>query len=276
MTQQLKIDGIDVFIEGEGAETIVMLHGWPDTYRVWDGAVAALKDKYRCVRFTLPGFDISQPRKMYSLDATLRILLHIVNTVSPKQKVILMLHDWGCVFGYQFYMRHKGQVSSIIGVDIGDAVSEETQRTYSFTARMMVGWYQGTLAMAWKIGGPVGNAMTRMVANVLKAPSPREYISCKMNFPYYIKWVGDEGSYASMLPFEPQCPMLYIYGLRKPFMFHSPQWTEKLAAQRGSKVVAMRSDHWPMLRKADEFNQVVRSWLEGTVTKTEEGDVEAA
>jgi hypothetical protein len=25
------VDGVDIFIEGEGAETIVMIHGWPDT-----------------------------------------------------------------------------------------------------------------------------------------------------------------------------------------------------------------------------------------------------
>jgi pimeloyl-ACP methyl ester carboxylesterase len=56
----------------------------------------------------------------------MRILLHIVNSVSQKQKVILMLHDWGCVFGYEFYMRNKALVSAIIGVDIGDAQSKAT------------------------------------------------------------------------------------------------------------------------------------------------------
>jgi pimeloyl-ACP methyl ester carboxylesterase len=273
MAEQFNIDGIDVFIEGEGAETIVMLHGWPDTYRVWDTTVAELKSRYRCVRFTLPGFDIRQPRKAYSLDATLRILLHIIKKVSPEQKVILMLHDWGCVFGYQFYMRHKALVSSIIGIDIGDAQSEATRRTYSTASKMMVGWYQGTLAMAWKIGGPIGNAMTRMMANALKVPSPREYISAKMNFPYYISWVGEEGSYAAMLPFEAQCPMLFIYGLRKPFMFHSPQWTEALAARKGSKVVAMETGHWPMLSKPEQFNRVVAQWLDASAA---DGAAEAA
>ena len=56
------IDDVEVHVEGEGAETIVMVHGWPDTYRLWDSAVAALKDRYRCVRFTLPGFDAAKPR----------------------------------------------------------------------------------------------------------------------------------------------------------------------------------------------------------------------
>ncbi|NVM79163.1 pimeloyl-ACP methyl ester carboxylesterase [Duganella sp. SG902] len=256
------VDGIDIFIEGEGAETIVMIHGWPDTYRLWDAQVAELKQRYRCVRFTLPGFDIRQPRRSYSLDATMRVLLHIVNSVSQKQKVILMLHDWGCVFGYEFYMRNKGLVSAIIGVDIGDAQSKATARSRSVGQKMMVASYQSTLALAWAMGGPLGDVMTKATARMLGVPSPREYISSRMNYPYYILTAGASGSYHSLVPFAPQVPMLYIYGTNKPFMFHSPQWTETLAAREGCKVVAMETDHWPMVRAPERFNDLVINWLD--------------
>ena len=109
--QQLLVDGIDIYIDGpeddEHAETIVMIHGWPDTYRLWERQVAELKHRYRCVRFTLPGFDVRKQRRSYTLDATMRILLHVVNSVNRQQPVILMAHDWGCVFGYEFYMRNR-------------------------------------------------------------------------------------------------------------------------------------------------------------------------
>ena len=61
-----------------------------------------------------------------------------------------------------------------------------------------------------------------------------------MNFPYYILTAGASGSYNSLVPFVPKVPMLFIYGTNKPFMFHSPQWTENLAAKEGCKVVAMK------------------------------------
>lgn len=276
MQQALVVDGIDVFIEGEGTETIVMIHGWPDTYRVWDAQVAELKQRYRCVRFTLPGFDIAKPRRSYSLDAMLRVLLHIVNSVSQKQKVILMLHDWGCVFGYEFYMRNKALVSCIIGIDIGDAQSKATARSRSVGQKLMVGGYQSTLALAWAVGGPVGNVMTRSMAKVLGAPSPKAYISSGMNFPYYILSAGAGGSYSSLVPFVPKVPMLYIYGIRKPFMFHSPQWTENLAGKEGCKVVAMETDHWPMLRQPERFNQIVAAWLEKPADNDEAAEENAA
>ena len=262
MQPAMVVDGIDIFIEGEGAETIVMIHGWPDTYRLWDAQVAELKQRYRCVRFTLPGFDINKPRRSYTLNAMIRVLLHIVNTVNQREPVILMLHDWGCVFGYEFYMRNKGLVSAIIGVDIGDAQSKATMRSRSVGQKMMVSGYQSTLALAWVIGGPVGNLMTKAMAGALGAPSPREYISSGMNYPYYILTAGAAGSYHSLVPFVPKVPMLYVYGVRKPFMFHSPQWTETLAAKADCKVVAMETDHWPMLREPARFNDIVLNWLD--------------
>lgn len=59
----LQIDGIDIHIEGDGPGTMVMIHGWPDTWRLWDEQVAFFKPGMRCVRFTLPGFDLDGPRK---------------------------------------------------------------------------------------------------------------------------------------------------------------------------------------------------------------------
>lgn len=264
MEQQLQIEGIDVMIEGEGQDTIVMLHGWPDTWRVWDGQVAALKGRYRCVRFTLPGFDIAQPRRAYSLDETLAVIEKIVSQVSPGRKVTLMLHDWGCVFGYQFYMRHPQLVSRIVGVEIGDAQSPAHVKSLTLGAKLMVAWYQLTLAAAWKIGGPIGDGMTNFMLKALRAPSPKQYISSAMNFPYYLVWTGGYGGKGNRTEFVPNCPMLYIYGTRKPFHFHSKQWTEWLAAQPSSQVAAFKTSHWVMLEQPQEFNQTVLAWLDAS------------
>jgi pimeloyl-ACP methyl ester carboxylesterase len=153
-------------------------------------------------------------------------------------------------------------VDRIIGIDIGDSQSPEHVQSLSLAAKLMVAWYQGMLALAWKFGGVIGNLLTRFMLAVLKVPSPRQYISAAMNFPYYIAWTGAYGSYAHRTPFVPQCPMLYIYGIHKPFMFHSQQWAEALNTQSSCRVLAFATDHWPMLRQPQEFNQAVLQWLE--------------
>ena len=119
----MKIGEVDVQVEGAGEQSIVMVHGWPDTARLWDGTVAALQDRYRCIRFTLPGFDRAHARRTRTLGELTDFLRDLVEQLSPGRPVILLLHDWGCAIGYEFYRRHPQLVAKIIGVDIGDTAS---------------------------------------------------------------------------------------------------------------------------------------------------------
>ena len=111
----LVVDGVEVWVEGEGAHTVVMIHGWPDTHRLWNGQVAhllaAFPGQMRCVRFTLPGFDLSQPARPMGLQGLVDLFARIVDTVSPGEPVTLMLHDWGCVFGYEYLAQHPQRVA---------------------------------------------------------------------------------------------------------------------------------------------------------------------
>ena len=257
----LQIGGIDVFVEGDGAESIVMIHGWPDTYRLWDEQAAFFKRRYRCVRFTLPGFDIDKPRRAYPLEEMLEIVKSIVEQTSPGRKVILMLHDWGCAFGYQFAMRHPSLVSKIVGVDIGDAGTRQHIRSLTLKAKLMIFAYQLWLACAWRIGGRIGDRMTLWMARIARAPSDRRFIDSRMDFPYYIAWFKAYGSYRAMVRFEPSVPMLFVYGERKPFLFHTPAWADALAARPGNAVRAFETGHWVMAGSAQEFNEAVDAWL---------------
>jgi pimeloyl-ACP methyl ester carboxylesterase len=259
----LQIEGTDVHIEGEGPDSVVMIHGWPDTYRLWDDQVAALRPHIRCVRFTLPGFDVRQARRAHSLDELVGFFKKVVETVCPEQKVTLMLHDWGCVFGYQFAMRHPDMVSRIVGVDIGDSNSKQYLKSLSVASKLAIFIYQSWLAIAWRIGGGLGDRMTKSMARALKCTSDPSLISCGMNYPYYIQWTRTHGSYRNTLDIAPTCPMLFIYAERKPFLFHSPAWAQALASRPGNRVVAMDARHWVMRDQPLAFNAAVMDWLAG-------------
>jgi pimeloyl-ACP methyl ester carboxylesterase len=260
MSTIISFQDVEVHIEGDGAETILMVHGWPDTYRVWDGQVEHLKGRYRCVRFTLPGFAAADVRRTYSLDELTGLIKQIVEHVAPGQKVILMLHDWGCIFGYEFYMRNPHLVSKIVGVDVGDKASVTQSR--SLVDWVMVLSYQGWLAMAWIIGGPIGDWIARAIARAGGCPVPREHIGSRMTYPYFMEWFGGRQSYRRQgQPFIPACPILFIYGRRKPFMFHAKAWAEGLLASKGNRVEEFDTGHWVMLGQPDRFNEVVDDWL---------------
>ena len=259
----MHVDGVDVFVEGEGGEAIVMIHGWPDTYRLWDAQAAFFKDRYRCVRFTLPGFDIEKPRRAFSLAETMSIIEHIVERTCPGGRVILMLHDWGCAFGYQFAMRRPELVSKIVGVDIGDAGTRAHRRSLSAKAKAMIFAYQMWLAIAWRIAGRAGDWMTLWMARTIGCRSDPRFIDSRMDYPYYIAWFGAHGSYRDMVRFDPPAPMLFVYGKRKPFLFHTPAWADALASRPGCAARAFETGHWVMSQQPREFNDVVDAWLSG-------------
>lgn len=256
-----RIAGFDVYIEGEGAETLVMLHGWPDTWRLWDAQMPALLPHYRCVRLTLPGFAGGEPARAVPLAQLIDGLRQVVEAVSPGRPVILMLHDWGCLFGYQFVMEHPALISRLIGVDIGDATSKRFIKYLSAKQKAMIFGYQAWLAQAWFIGGGIGTRMTRWMARQLRCPTDPQQIHVGMNYPYFITWTGTHGSYRGLKAFEPPCPMLFIYGGRKPVPFHTPDWAERLAATPGSRVVRMNAGHWMMVQQPEVFNAALLDWL---------------
>lgn len=260
MDRTLTIADIDVHSEGQGGRTLVMVHGWPDTYRLWDGQVEAWKASHTCVRFTLPGFDIAKPRRLVTLDAMVDSIAAVVDTVSPHKPVTLVLHDWGCYFGYQYALRHPHRVEALVGIDVGDVDSKEMKLPFRMAAFTVA--YQLYLALAWLIGGKFGDGMTRWMAKKLNARTERDLIWSGMNYGYHLRWKAFfTGRSQGALPFEPQWPMLFLYGKNKPTMFHSPVFVDRLNAAPGSRAVGFEAGHWVMLDKPAEVSAEVLAWL---------------
>lgn len=257
----MKIDGIEVIVEGAGPKAIVMIHGWPDTHRLWDAQAEALKDSYRCVRFTLPGFERSASARAHALGEVIETIRRIVEQSCPGERVTLLLHDWGCFFGYQFAMRHPELVERVIGVDIGDAGSRQNRAELGLRGMLMVLGYQLWLALAWRVGGGVGDAMARWMARAIGCPADPRTIHSQMGYPYAVRWLGVAGGLGRLRVFKPHCPTLFMYGERKPFMFHSRAWIDRLAAQPGCRVITFATGHWIMLQQPREFNEALLAWL---------------
>ena len=255
----ITVHSTDVCLQGEGDEVILMLHGWPDTRALWDGTVAALQDHFVCARLTLPGFESGPPTT--SLDDMCELLGKIVDRISPNQPVTLMLHDWGCVFGYEFAMRHPERVARVVAVDVGDHNSGALLREWGLKEKVSVMGYQVWLALAWKIAGSLGTRMTRAMARWLRCPTEPERITHKMNYPYAMQWFGTAGGFQSAAQIQLPMPLLFVYGERKPFMFHSSKWLKEVAATPGSAVQSLPCGHWVMISRPEAFHARVREWL---------------
>ncbi|QQR99011.1 MAG: alpha/beta hydrolase [Sphingobacteriales bacterium] len=257
MIKTINVQGTEVYIQGQGKDTIVMIHGWPDTHEIWAKQIEYFSPKYTCVTFTLPGFAKNDDTK-YSLDTIVDRIKNIIDTVSPESKVILLVHDWGCVFGYEYVIRNPERIAKMIGIDIGDAASKDFANSLSIQAKLMVFAYQFTLAVGWLVKN---DFVHKSMAKALKARSNIENIHAGMGLPYAMQWFNVAGGLKKLKVLHPKFPFFYAYAAKKPFQFHSKKWTEELLLNPKNKVQAFNSGHWVMIDKADEFNKSVDEWL---------------
>lgn len=265
------VAGREVVIEGPAdatpRDTLVMIHGWPDTLAVWDGTVAALAGRIRCVRFTLPGFDAADEPRAHALDEITELVRQVVLRAGGGVPVTLLLHDWGCAYGYHFANRHPELVARIAGVDIGDATSRALRRSLSARALAMMVAYQTWLALAWRLVAlhrPLADRMARAMARWMRVRTPPQAIRAAMGYPYWITWTGRHGSHRALRPPRGPWPLFFAYGERKPLMFHSPGWAAEVAARPGCRVQGFRAGHWVMLDAREAFHAALREWLGAT------------
>ena len=209
----------------------------------------------------MPGFDIALPRRLYTLAEMTATLAAIIDAVSPDQPVVLLLHDWGCYYGYQYYMNHPERVSRIIGIDIGDVDSADMKLPFKMAAFTF--GYQNFLAWAWRFGGQLGDKMTRWLAGKFNYRGDLNLVWSGMNFGYHLRWklsLKHRGQGAIL--FEPRCPMLFLFGTTKPTMFHSPVFVDRLNATPGSRAVGFAAGHWVTVDRPAESIAEIKAWLD--------------
>lgn len=250
---------LDPSIEGnESGDTLVFVQGWPDDASLWDPQVAALSERYRCVRITLPNFDGARTTRWgHSTEEILDALAGCIREVSPDDPVTLIVHDWGSHWGHTMHNRHPELAHRAITLDVAPHVKPKLWSVPAIIA------YQLWLTVAFLIGGSVGDGMTRRMAGLMGAPAPPERLTAWMNYPYRNMFTDILTGRARTFGngYWPEMPLLFVYGKRKPFPFHSAAWLDHLE-RTGGRVVGLDCGHWVM--RDPGFDELLSTWLEAT------------
>jgi pimeloyl-ACP methyl ester carboxylesterase len=252
-------------VEGNPAgPTLVFLHGWPDDASLWRLQVAALGASFRCVLVTLPNFGATSVRAGgFDFPELLQRLAATVRQVQPAGRVGLVTHDWGAYLGYLLEQHQPDLVERMAALDIGGHLGRPGLKSASF----ILG-YQWALIAAWLVGGlipPLGNLLSKGVGKVIKVPTrQRARLRSRFNYPYFYLWrnmllpwrrAGLLGGY------RPRCPVLFLWGERKPVMFHSPRWLQIVADSGGRAEGIPGAGHWLMETHAGIVNQRLTAWF---------------
>ncbi|MDT0305876.1 SDR family oxidoreductase [Streptomyces sp. DSM 44917] len=99
--------GLDLAVYEQGPAdrpTVVLVHGYPDTHRVWDDVAADLAADHHVVRYDVRGAGASgrpSSRAGYRLDQLARDLFAVIEATSPGRPAHVVAHDWGSVQSWE-------------------------------------------------------------------------------------------------------------------------------------------------------------------------------
>ncbi|MEV0680761.1 SDR family NAD(P)-dependent oxidoreductase [Actinosynnema sp. NPDC050436] len=165
------VQGVDLRIRvvEEGVEegpVVVLVHGFPDTLRVWHGVAARLGRRFRVVRVDLPGAGGSErpaDRSGFLIERVVRELVVVVREIG--QPVHLVGHDWGSVIGWSAVAAEPSaflSFTSLSGPDLGhvrDWVARHRWRPLAVLNLVRKSWYIGGFLLPrvpellWRVPG---------------------------------------------------------------------------------------------------------------------------
>jgi pimeloyl-ACP methyl ester carboxylesterase len=212
----------------------------------------------------MPNYDGTiSARWGYHTEEMITAIADLVERVATHGPITLVLHDWGSYWGHPAHHRVPQHVKRVAAID----VAPHFQPT---TAAQIAGIlsYQTYLLTAFAIGGGIGDRMTRGAAKRFGAPLESHKINAAMNYPYrnvFEDLISGRGR-AMTKGYWPTCPLLFVYGEKKPFHFHSQRWLDHVRRVEGGEVVSVPSNHW--VPKHREFGPILTRWLERTDSET--------
>lgn len=114
-TVQVQNAAVHVHREGRG-RPLLMLHGNPDSHRLWLPMIERLKADHDCIAPDLPSFGTSAvpPANDVTLAGFARWVDDLVSAVSPSEPVDLICHDIGGFYGLAWAARHPERLRRLV------------------------------------------------------------------------------------------------------------------------------------------------------------------
>lgn len=105
------------------APPVVMLHGNPSWSYYYRKLVLALRDSHRCVVPDHIGMGLSDKpddsRYEYTLKSRIDDLDVLLDHLGVREKITLVVHDWGGMIGFGWALRHPERVARLVVLNTG-------------------------------------------------------------------------------------------------------------------------------------------------------------
>jgi pimeloyl-ACP methyl ester carboxylesterase len=124
-------DGVRIHYEVHGkGPTILLSHGYSSTCRMWDGQVAALRDRYQVLVWDFRGHgesDYPADPALYSEALTVGDMTALLDKVGARQAIVAGL-SLGGYMSLAFHASHPGRVRALMLFDTGPGFKKDEAR----------------------------------------------------------------------------------------------------------------------------------------------------
>jgi len=125
----VKVKGLDIFYREAGSPTnptLLLLHGFPTSSRMFRNLIPQLADRYHLVAPDYPGFGASSAPPVDKFNYTFDNLAGVIDEFTKTLKLerySLYVQDYGAPVGYRLAVKHPERVQALI-VQNGNAYEE--------------------------------------------------------------------------------------------------------------------------------------------------------
>ena len=106
----------------ESLQPVVLIHGWPDSTKLWDSMQADLESQYYTIALQLPNFTEEKTKPFCGFDELVFQSIKEIETILSKSsfdKVYLIGHDWGAYLSYRIEMERPDLIEKLVTMDVG-------------------------------------------------------------------------------------------------------------------------------------------------------------
>lgn len=283
----IQLNGHDFHLREWGEETapvLLMLHGFPEYGKAWEGLAGRLGDRYRCIAPDQRGYGQSyapQEVEAYKLAELVGDMVALIDQIGGP--VTVVGHDWGSAVAYGLAMARPDLVDRLVilnGVHPGpfqralamggkqteasqymtflrrdDAEDRLSANGYDklrrlFAEDMDMSWMTEDLAQdyltEWSRPGRLTGMLNWYRATSLVVPKTGERVEVRP-FP------TDK--------FRVRMPHLLIWGLGDTALLPSSTKGLETYCDALTRVEMDQADHWIVHQRPDEVAQIIRGWL---------------
>ena len=153
------------YVEVGAGDPIVLLHGNPTSSYLWRNVLPHLRARGRCIAPDLIGMGDSDKLpdsgpNSYRFVEHRRYLDALLEALDVRERVILVVHDWGSALGFDWANRHREAVNCFLYGNAAEITFASPVAAASVVSLLFIAW-EIAMTHSFQVGGAACDEMRR-------------------------------------------------------------------------------------------------------------------